>query len=59
MTTTAPQVPDFLMRQQPPASFALFDDGKLLIKVGDTELLLPPSDIRRLDTFMGTFGGTP
>lgn len=49
-------LPDFLIRQQPPARFALCDDGRMLVTVGDQQLTLMPEDLRRLERFVGTFG---
>lgn len=47
--------PAFLLRAQPPAQFALCDDGRLLITVGEVTQTLMPEDIRRLDRFMNLF----
>lgn len=50
-------IPAELLRHQPAAKFALFDDGQLMIAVGNKTLTLTPDDIRRLDRFMGAMGG--
>lgn len=51
------QIPSDLLRRHPAAKFAAFDDGQLMIAVGDTVVMLAPDDIRRLDRFMGVIGG--
>lgn len=52
-----PPIPEMLLRRQPPAQFGVFADGQLLIAIGETVVVLPPEDIRRLDAFMGKIGG--
>lgn len=55
--TLALSVPSIISRKQPPAKFSISDDAHLTIAVGETELTITPEDIRRLDSFMGKFGG--
>lgn len=50
-------IPAFLRNTAPPAQYALWNDGHLLIRVGDTSITLTPDDIRKLDKFMGVFAG--
>ena len=45
-------IPAFLLRTQPPAQFAVSDDGRLFITVGDSTQTLLPDDICRLDGFL-------
>lgn len=56
MNAPEPIIPKFLQNTQPPAQFALWSDGHLLVRVGEQSLTLTPDDIRKLDRFMGTFG---
>ena len=56
--TAAEQIiPAFLRAGAPPAQYAYWNDGHLLIRIGETTLTLTPDDIRRLEKFMGTFTG--
>lgn len=52
------QVPQQLLMKQPPARFSMSDDVKLTITVGNEQVTLSADDLRRLDAFVGRFGGS-
>lgn len=54
---TEQTIPSFLRHASPPAQYAYWNDGHLLIRIGKQSLTLTPDDIRRLEEFMPKFTG--
>lgn len=49
-------IPAFLARTQPRAQYAVTDDGRLCITIGDVTQTLMREDVRRLDVFLNQVG---